>query len=226
MHYRGVEVRGPFTYALTTPVAPTYTVAVREVRRVGATTFTLTGVEATPSNLRVFLRASGGTASGKVANDMLFPGVLTLPDKSTGGCPPLNTVVEGGRPACQGRLVPAGYAFNPHLASHSYTLDIPVAAYGEHGTATLVVYTRLVKVRGERTPTSTGLYAVARYADPLTFHVTLGSPSSATAAASITPTLARDARAQPAAGSPTTVDGCPPRATVVSGLATTATCQP
>ncbi len=227
--YRGVEAKGPFIFAMTAPVAPTRTIAVREVRRVGATTITLTGVEATPSNLRVFLHVSGGVASARVTDDVLFPGVLTLSDKSTGGCPPLNAVVDGGRPACQGALVPADHIFNPHLASNSYTLDIPVAAYGERGPATLMVYTRLVKVHEKRTRTSNG-YTESyrpRYVDPLTFHITLGSPRSAVVAAPVvTPIVAYDARTPPTVRPRASVSGCPPRATIVSGLSTMATCQP
>lgn len=228
VRYRGIEVRGPFTYAITAPVAPTRTLVVQEVRRVGAKTFTLTGIEATPSNLRVFLHVSGRVTVARAADYALLPGVLTLSNKSTDGCPSLNTVRDGGRPACQGAFISVGYGFNPHLASHSYTLDIPIAAYGERGLATLVVYTRLIRMHEKRTRTSNGYSDdfTPRYVDPLTFHITLGGPSSTAAAPVVTPIITDDARTRPTARPRASVSGCPPRATIVSGLSTTATCQP
>lgn len=159
-------------------VAPARTIALHEVRRAGATTITLTGVEITPSNVRVFLRASGGTASGRPDGYALLA-FLTLPNGSTGGCPALSRAVSGGGPACRGLFGPADHIGAPPLASYPYTLDIPVAAYGAHGAATLVVYTRLIKLHDKRTPTPTGGYIesfTARYVDPISFHLTLTAP--------------------------------------------------
>jgi len=217
--YRGVEVTGPFTYAITAPVAPTRTITAHEVERSGAATITLTGVEVTPSNVRVSLRASGGAASGGLERYAGFPGVLTLSDGSTGGCPTLNTVVDGGRPACRGLLGPTEHMLDPHLASNPYTLDIPIAAYGDRGTATLVIYTRLIKLHDERTPTSHGYTEsfTPRYVDPITFHLALATPDGATATPPMTAAVTSTVGAQPTTA---------PTAPTASTPAVTATARP
>jgi len=211
--YRGVEVTGPFTYAITAPLAPIRTIATHEVGRAGTATITLTGVELTPSNMRVFLHANGGSASNGSIGYVGFPAVLTLPGGSTGGCPASSAVVDEGRPACRGLLGPADDVFDPHLALNPYTLDIPVAAYGDHGTATLVVYTRLIKLRDKRTPTS-NRYSKSftpRYVDPITFHLDLAltASGSATATPPVTTAVTRTVGTQPTTALTATVTSAP-----------------
>jgi len=158
--YRGVWVKGPFTYAITALVAPSREVALHQVARVGATAITLTGLQLTPSNTRFYLRVSGQELPIAPPRGMLSPVDLSLTASGAGLCPTGDVVVYGGHAACREFLAPVSPIVPPRAAAYSYTVDFPfpINGNGRGRGATLAVYTRLRH---------------GRYADPVTFQVSI-----------------------------------------------------
>jgi len=152
--YRGVEVKGPFTFAITASVAPSREVALHQVARVGAASITLTGLELTPSNTRFYLRVSGRA----LPSVPLQPADLLLIASRAGPCPALGKVIYGGHAACREFLAPVSSIVPPHAAAYAYTVDFPFPIGSRGGRATLAVYTRLRH---------------GRPADPVTFQVSI-----------------------------------------------------